>query len=148
MRRREFIARVSQAMESVLRKHPCIIAVYLFGSAGTPAETPLSDIDIGLVLDHNPGLMEELSLSADISSALGREDVDVVVLNSASNDVQFSAISEGDLVVDADPVRTSDFIETVLSVHKDFGLFMAEFVRDLKQGLLEDHGHGRRRQDS
>lgn len=144
MREGELIKRVSQAMESVLDRHPCIVAVYLFGSAGTREQTPMSDIDIGLVLDHHPGLMEELSLSADISSALGRDDVDVVVLNSASNDVQFNAIAEGDLIVDADPERTSDFIERVLSVHKDYGLFMSEFVLDLKQGLLEDHGYGRR----
>jgi hypothetical protein len=40
-------------------------------------------------------------------------------------------------------MKTSDFIERVLSVHKDYGIFMRAFLSDLKSGLKEDYLRGR-----
>ena len=87
-------------------------------------------------------LRDELSLSADVAVALGREDVDLLVLNSARNDLQHAVISEGELILDRDPLKTSDFIEKVLSVHRDYGILMRTSLSDLKSGLKEDYPRG------
>ena len=44
--------------------------------------------------------MEELSLSADLAVALGRDDVDLLVLNSARNDLQHAVMSQGEIIYD------------------------------------------------
>ena len=66
----------------------------------------------------------------------------MLVLNSLRNDLQHAIISEGELILDRDP-QTSDFIEKVLSVHKDYGIYMRTFLSDLKSGLKEDYLHDR-----
>ena len=71
--------------------------------------------------------------------ALGREDVDLLILNSARNDLQHAVTSEGGLILDRDPLKTSNFIEKVLSAHKDCGTFMRTFLSDPKSGLKEDY---------
>ncbi len=138
MRRQDAVRRVKDAVVPVLAEKGNIVAAYLFGSAGTEQETAISDIDIAVLVDGEISLMGELSLSADISAALARDDVDLVVLNSARNDLQYTVLSEGELILDFNPEKTSDFIEKVLSVHKDYAIYMRAFYSDLKSGLKED----------
>lgn len=65
-----------------------VVFSYLFGSAAREKPSPLSDIDIAVYLSKNNSrdfFDLELSLHADICRALGRNDVDIVVLNTAEN---------------------------------------------------------------
>ena len=142
VRDQDFVERIKEAVVPVLTKHSEVVAAYLFGSAGTELATAMSDIDIAVLVDGDISLMDELLLSADVAVALGREDVDLLVLNSARNDLQHVVISEGELILDRDPLKTSDFIEKVLSIYKDYGIYMATFLRDLKSGLKEDCPRG------
>jgi len=142
VRRRDVVERIKEAIAPVLTEHGRVVAAYLFGSAGTERATAMSDVDIAVLTDGDVSLLDELSLSADVAVALGREDVDLLILNSARNDLQHAVISEGELILDRDPLKTSDFIERVLSVHKDYGIFMRTFLSDLKSGLKEDYPRG------
>ena len=143
MRDKDIVERIKMAVVPVLTKRDQVVAAYLFGSTGTEHATTMSDVDIAVLTDGDISLLDELSLSADVAVALGREDVDLLVLNSARNDLQHAVISEGELILDRDPMKTSDFIEKVLSVHKDYGVFMRAFLSDLKSGLKEDYLRGR-----
>jgi predicted nucleotidyltransferase len=143
VRRRDVVERIKDAVVPILTKRDQVVAAYLFGSAGTERATAMSDIDIAVLVDGGISLMDELSLSADVAAALGRDDVDLLVLNSARNDLQHVVISEGELILDRDPLKTSEFIEKVLSVHKDYGIYMRIFLSDLKSGLKEDYLHDR-----
>jgi len=69
----------------------------------------------------------------------GRADVDLLILNSARNDLQHAVTSEGGLILDRDPLKTSNFIEKVLSAHKNCGTFMRTFLSDPKSGPKEDY---------
>ena len=65
-----------------------IICAYLFGSVAEAETSPLSDVDIAVFLSD--GTREsnfdiKLSLYADFCRALKRSDVDVVILNTATN---------------------------------------------------------------
>lgn len=64
---------------------PCVAALFLFGSVARGDEHSGSDVDIGLLLtpDTPRDTLELLTLMEDIRGALGRQDVDVVVLNRA-----------------------------------------------------------------
>ncbi len=72
------------SLRSVFASQPVVLA-YLFGSQASGTGTPLSDVDIAVLLEPNtpsPGTVQA-TLISDLMLALGRSDVDVVVLNTA-----------------------------------------------------------------
>ena len=84
----------------VLKCHDRAMAAWVFGSTGTGHATAMSDLDLAVLIDGDISLMEELSLSADLAVALGRDDVDLLVLNSARNDLQHAVMSQGEIIYD------------------------------------------------
>jgi predicted nucleotidyltransferase len=93
VREQDVVERIKEAVVPVLTKHGRVVAAYLFGSAGTERATAMSDVDIAVLTDGDISLLDELSLSADVAVALGREDVDLLILNSARNDLQHAITS-------------------------------------------------------
>jgi len=77
------------AAHLVARPPVGVASVYLFGSQATGRAHRESDVDVGVLLrwDVYPTPRERfearLRLIADLSTALGRNDADVVVLNDA-----------------------------------------------------------------
>ncbi|MDI3280340.1 MAG: nucleotidyltransferase domain-containing protein, partial [Bacillota bacterium] len=117
-----------------------IEGVYLFGSFGTSLETPLSDIDFGLIFaegEEDKGLWELLEIEGALSLLLEREKVDVVNLNTAPAAVRFAAISEGDLVFARDPGRVEDFREQTIDYYLDYQPVLAKMYRDYEEHLRE-----------
>lgn len=98
MREPDVVKQIKEAVVPALTKHDRVVAAYLFGSTGTEQATAMSDIDIAVLTDGDISFLDELSLSADVAVALGREDVDMLVLNSTRNDLQHAIISEGELI--------------------------------------------------
>jgi len=83
-----------------------VLFAYLFGSAAQGGQGALSDVDIALYI--KVGTMDafeaKLSLHADLCRLLKRNDVDVVVLNSASNLMLLDEIVRtGVVLFDGDP---------------------------------------------
>lgn len=79
-----------------------VVFSYLFGSAASGKLSPLSDIDIAIYLSEKNSRDSfdlKLSLHADICRALGRNDVDIVVLNTASNLILLDDIIRNGIVL-------------------------------------------------
>jgi predicted nucleotidyltransferase len=97
-------------VESQLRRffaagHDEVIAVYLFGSVARGTATATSDVDVAVLLRHDPlatldGLL--LGLEGDLEREL-RVPVQVVVLNSAPCDLVHRVLRDGPLILDRDP---------------------------------------------
>ena len=82
------------SLQSVFASYP-VIAAYLFGSQASGATSPLSDIDIAVLLEPgtpSPGTVQ-VELISDLMLVLCRSDVDVVVLNTAPPLLKERAIS-------------------------------------------------------
>jgi predicted nucleotidyltransferase len=83
------VQEIKNLLAPVFEKMSDRIAVaYLFGSAANGEDGPGSDIDLAVLLHDsagNAGLEVRLDLYADCSRALKRNDIDVVVLNTARN---------------------------------------------------------------
>lgn len=98
------------AAARVFERYP-VVAAYLFGSQATGTATPLSDVDIAVILDADttaPGSIQ-VNLISDLTLALRRSDVDVVVLNTASPLLKERAISRGRVIYCGNPTARLRF---------------------------------------
>ncbi len=87
-------------------KHPDVQAAYLFGSIATGRSRPDSDVDVAVLLStdrHRRSLTIRLRLMSALASVLGRDDVEVVILNDAPPLLAHRVLSKGRLVFDRSP---------------------------------------------
>ena len=83
-----------------------VVAAMLIGSQAGGNPGPLSDVDIGIW--HDPGLDArgrfdlQLDLAGEITSLLGTDEVDLVLLNNAPPLMRHRAIREGKRLVERD----------------------------------------------
>lgn len=110
---------MDRRIREVVEAHePEAAAVYVYGSQARGEATNHSDIDVGLLLQHDPprgeGGLEAFSrahrfgLASKLTAALERE-VDLVVLNLVPVDLAFRVIRDGRLVVEGDASRRVAF---------------------------------------
>jgi len=92
------------AVVSRLREAPVRLAL-LFGSRARSGGVPGSDVDIAVAYDEtvNDETATHLSLVADLTRALGRDDVDVVSLARVDPRIAVAALEEGELLVGTRP---------------------------------------------
>ncbi len=85
-----------------LRADGDIVALYLFGSFAAGKQTPVSDIDLAVILDHDfppkRCFEKKLALLATITSLLKTDEVDLVILNQAPPALAYRILGEGRLL--------------------------------------------------
>jgi len=92
-----------------LAREPRVLAVYGFGPRARGTAGAMSDVDLAVLLDRESTLMEELRLRAEITALLGREDVDLVVLNHAPPLLRYEVIAAGCRLFARDEELADDF---------------------------------------
>lgn len=88
-----------------------VVSAYLFGSMARGDGTAESDVDVAILLDHQPPPSLEsmpLDLEARLERLLGRP-VQIVVLNRASPDLVHRVLRDGQILVDRDRPRRLRF---------------------------------------
>ena len=88
------------------KERPEIVALYLFGSRASGTSGPLSDVDVALLLDgaalaedpEKKPLGAKVHYMTELQAALGRSDVDVVLLQRATPLLAHRVIDRGQLV--------------------------------------------------
>lgn len=90
-----------------------IAAAYLFGSQATGESTDLSDIDIAVLFSQDAShkaATVQFKLYADLSKALQRNDIDLVILNTSRNIMlQEEIVRNSMLIVDKDADYRFDY---------------------------------------
>ena len=101
-----------------------ILIVYLFGSKATGMTTPLSDIDIGVVVKDSKTLEDTRALYDvlyDIFQELyPAKKVDIVFLQISPLPFQYSAIKETKVLFEEDSRITADYESYVINMNLDF----------------------------
>lgn len=133
------LSKIAPKLIAYFQNEPAIISAFIFGSFGTKQQTPLSDLDIGVLYDCNIPVMEVLKQTADISSLLALEKIDLINLNKAPVYLQHEILYKGDQIFDKIPERTQDFIENVLEIFHDYRGILKKYREDLREGLMEDY---------
>jgi len=121
-----------------------LVAVYLYGSYGTPYQTPLSDVDIAVVFrdgDEPPPKLH-LELIGRISDALREDDVSVTVLNKAPLAFQHRVVADGRLVFVCDETAHADFLERTITRYSDFAIDETLFFEEYDKALAEEYSGG------
>jgi uncharacterized protein len=127
-----------------------VVAAMLIGSQARGTVGPLSDVDIAVwhdpELDPSASLQLQLSLMAAASSAIGTDEVDVVMLNRAPPLMRHRAVRDGRRLVERDPVARVRFEARALLDYLDTKPLRAEMSRGLRKRIKEDRfGRPRKR---
>jgi predicted nucleotidyltransferase len=96
-----------------------VASVYLFGSYAAGREHRESDVDLGVLLlwNHHPTAQDRFEarvvLTSELGAMLGRNDVDVVILNDAPPLFGRHILYEGHRVFLGDPAADHVFVRNV-----------------------------------
>lgn len=85
-----------------------ITLIVLFGSYAEGKVREDSDIDIGIYLEDKISVKEETNLIEDMVHAFKRDNIDLVILNTASPVLRFEVVRNGKLLFERTP---GDFLQ-------------------------------------
>ena len=116
-----------------------IILVYLFGSRAQGRPGPISDYDFAVLLRKEPAMRDRCALIHRLALLLETDRVDLVVLNRAPVELQYSTIVTGCLLYEASRVERVEFEARTLSRYFDY----LPILRRQREELLreEEEGH-------
>ncbi len=104
----------------VLDGYRNIVCAYLFGSAALGTMSPLSDVDIGILLSKEPEASDILpALEADLQRAIAERKIDLVLLNEAPCHLGYRVIRDGRLLINRDPAEREAFEVRTITRHLD-----------------------------
>jgi len=104
-----------------LERCPPVVFAYLFGSAAEGKLRPLSDVDVAVYLDEAADVVEgRLEAIGAVTSHLGTDEVDVVVLNTAPTALVGRILGSRRVILDRDPFRRHRFESLALRTFVDF----------------------------
>jgi uncharacterized protein len=133
----ELVSSLKSCLSNILPRYPVNLA-YLFGSAATGQTTPLSDVDVALVLTTEtitPGkqLALELKIAEEISRQCAIADVDVRMINTAPLMLRGEVVTQGILLYCTDELFRIEFETSTRSDYFDFLPIAAQ----IQQGYLD-----------
>lgn len=113
---------IYKRLAEIFRKTDYIEFAYLFGSHARNAAFPFSDLDIAVYLHPSDiSLNRELELHSFLSRELKSDSIDIVILNSAKNNILLEDIvRHGKVVYDGNKDLRESFELKVLHEAMDF----------------------------
>jgi predicted nucleotidyltransferase len=116
-----------------------IVSAYLFGSHAEERSHRESDVDVAVLLDRDvfpttrDRFEERLRLMGDLSAALGRNDVDLVILNDVPPGLGARIVTMGHRLFRSDAEKDHAFVRDVQLRAAD----LAPFLRRMRRLKLE-----------
>jgi len=145
------MARLPEAVLDTIRerleRRPEILEAYLFGSQARGDAMAHSDIDIAVYVDRErlpaaPLGYYAADLITDLMSALGRNEIDVVVLNDAPPLLYHRVLRDGERLLSRDLAATTTREGYAVSRYCDYLPVLRRIDRELDR-RLEDGSFGR-----
>ena len=129
-----------------MARQPEVRLAYLFGSQACGKANALSDVDVAVLLTEGLSVPEtgqaRLRLLGDLMSALGRDDVDLVVLNRAPVLLRQRVLRDGRLLFATDEQARVSFTEDTYRCYLDHR-HMYDVLEETMFGRLREGRFGR-----
>jgi predicted nucleotidyltransferase len=119
-------------IKTLLEAIPGCQAIYCFGSWGTEAERPDSDIDIAVLPLHALAPVHSWELAQKLASLAGRS-VDLVDLLRASTVLRMQVVAYGERLYSSDVEGVEQFEDTVFSSYVRLNEERREILADVRQ---------------
>jgi len=127
-------------MTDYCRQHDDVLALYLYGSYGTPYQTPLSDVDLAIL--PMPGVQWGIHHFLDVISELTRcgenDDINVINLHEVPVNLQFRVLETGIPLFCRDEIVLADFAEWVVKRHADFAPDLRVIYQDFDAAVRRE----------
>ncbi len=141
---------IDQVVAVITNSYPEVVLAYLFGSQARGIANRLSDVDIAVLVRENRTaeqcLNTQICLMQDLTAALERNDVDVVILNRAKLPLRHQVLRYGQLIYCIDDQARYRF---TYETNRDY-LDMAHLYKVQREYLyrrIREGEYGRRRED-
>ncbi len=130
------------ALRAALTRRDEVLDAYLFGSLARGDAQAHSDVDVAVFIDpavrRDAGWGTAAEIATDLIAALGRNDVDVVVLNDAGPLLYHRVLRDGERILARDLRATSAREGYALSRYCDWVPQMAKI--EAAQRYRREHG--------
>ncbi|MGH4013680.1 MAG: type VII toxin-antitoxin system MntA family adenylyltransferase antitoxin [Pseudonocardiaceae bacterium] len=124
---------------SVLESDPRVRFAYLYGSRARGDARPDSDVDLAVSLRPQGSLLDDARLHDQLAAALGRDDVDLLVLDDAPLWLQFRVVA-GRVLFSRDErerIAFREYVEKAFLVFRSYHDSYLAAVRDrARRGVL------------
>jgi predicted nucleotidyltransferase len=103
-----------------LRSHPGVVFAYLFGGLARGEPRPLSDVDIAVYLAGIATADVKLDILGKLIDILGTDEIDLVILNTASPALAMNVLRKKQVVADNEPAMRHRFESLAFKKYFDF----------------------------
>ena len=103
-----------------LRSHPKVVFAYLFGGLARGERRPLSDVDIAVWLAGVATADLKLDILGKLIDILGTDEIDLVILNTASPALALNVLRKKRVVADNNPAMRHRFESLAFKKYFDF----------------------------
>ena len=134
------IRELKDKLSIILASSEGVHLVYLFGSRVQGSPGPMSDYDLGLLVDpaiDSPPV--QARLAHELACALGTDRVDVVLLDRAPIELAYAIIAQGQVLFERDVATRVEYEAQVLSRYGDYLPVLRAQRDDILQG--DKHAH-------
>ncbi len=112
---------IEKVVRETLEPFPSITVGFLFGSTAKGTTSPLSDVDVAVLLDPSaPVETVEGTLNDALCRALGTDHVDLVMLADAPSSLAYRIIRDGRCILCRDAKAKENFESKTIMRYLDF----------------------------
>jgi predicted nucleotidyltransferase len=116
-----------------------VVALFVFGSLASGELKPLSDIDLGVLLDKRldktDRFNKHLDLIGKFTGFFNTEEIDTIILNDAPMRFVVKVLSTGKLLFERDRPVLVDFYDKSVKNFLDFKYFIDDYNKTFLKGV-------------
>jgi len=131
---------LKEKISSLCKKHPKVIAAYLFGSYAKESAGEGSDVDIALILeDHKPNNFEYLNFKVSIERVMNK-NVDLTILNHAGEILKHQVRKYGIIIYEKNPEMRKQWEVYSRKLYQDFLHLHHIYMKKLHEHFGAENG--------
>jgi len=116
-----------------------VLALFVFGSVASGKQGPLSDLDMGVLLDKKLNrkrrFAKHLDLAGKFTRLLRTDEIDIIILNDAPLRFVRKVLSTGKLLFERDRTALVDLYDETTKMFLDFRYFLDEYNQTFLAGV-------------